>query len=121
MRPQWIIGVIAALLACFLMGSVIGAAAVQRRAVAAPYFNWSVGSISLQGFITDTPHCREAGGRTIPNQRCMNGSLYSPMEYYAVWLVVRESKYRIRENRLFLMRLEDGPPIGNFSSGTARP
>ncbi len=120
MRPQWIIGIMAASLAFLLMGSVVGVAAIQRRTITAPYVNWSVGSISLQGFITDTPHCREAGGRTVPNQRCMNGSLYSPMEYYAVWLVVRESKYRIRENRLLLIRLDESPPVGTFNNWTGQ-
>lgn len=105
----------AAVLAVLAMGTVVTAAAVQRRAIGAPQFSYQLGPARLAAFTTTTPNCRNPAGSGLNNSFCSAWSINSTDEYFAIWVVVRSRRGAApyeQAQRLFVMRLGDRPPPG---------
>lgn len=102
-----------AVIAVVGMGAVITAAAVQRRAIAAPQFAAQLGPVRLASFTTTTPNCRSPAGSGMSNSFCSAWSINSNDEYFAIWLTVRSRRGAApyeRAHRLFVMRIGERPP-----------
>jgi hypothetical protein len=96
-----------ALLAATLMATVIGIGAVQRRVIAAPHINLTMGSFHLRAFATHTPNCRVPSSQ-LGNSFCSSHSIYSTDEYYVVWLLNRSRRGAVtfeEARRLAVIRL----------------
>ncbi|MFO7169871.1 MAG: hypothetical protein DIU80_017760 [Chloroflexota bacterium] len=110
---SWKLAALAALAALALvMGAVVSAAGIQRRVFDPPSFEFTLGPVRLSGFVTSTPNCRVSSYSQRKNSLCSGQSIYSPDEYFAVWLLVRSKRGAVtfeQADRLFLLRLEQRP------------
>lgn len=107
MHMRWIGLTLVVLLAATLMAGVIGVGAVQRRAIAAPSINLTIGSLHLRAFATRTPNCRVPSSQP-GNSFCSSQSIYSTDEYYVVWLLHRSRRGNVtfeEARRLSAIRL----------------
>lgn len=106
----WKIAVVAVVVCLGLaMSAVLGAVAVQRRALAAPRFAVALGSARVAGFTTTTPNCRNPARSGL---NCASWSINSNDEYFTVWLMVRTRRGAVlyeQAERLFVMRLGERP------------
>lgn len=111
MHTRWIGGTLVALMAATLIAGVIGVDALQRRAIAAPSINLTMGSYQLRAFATRTPNCRIPGNQP-GNSFCSSNSIYSIDEYYVVWLLNRSRRGNVtfeEARRLAVIRLNPNP------------
>ncbi|MCS6939837.1 MAG: hypothetical protein NZM94_11225 [Roseiflexus sp.] len=112
MHLRWIGLTLVVLLAAMLIAGVIGIGAVQRRAIAAPSINLTMGAYHLRAFATHTPNCRIPGNQP-GNSFCSSNSIYSTDEYYVVWLLNRSRRGNVtfeEARRLAVFRLNPPNP-----------
>ncbi|MEN9937506.1 MAG: hypothetical protein RLZZ387_4085 [Chloroflexota bacterium] len=110
-RPWNIAAVSLVICAALVMSAVLGASAVQRGVLNPPRFTIGLGAARIDAFTTTAPSCRTPIGRSATTVMCSaSQSIYSPSEYFAVWLLVRSQRGGVpREEgtRLFVLRLSE--------------
>ena len=90
-RPRWKYGCVVVsglcvlvVMSCFLIG-----AGIQRRTLAPRDLNLALGKFQLMAYTTNRPNCPPYGGRKPPSSAiCAADSIYSPAEFYTVWVLM---------------------------------
>lgn len=112
--PWKIAAAIAAVSLALIMSAALGAAAVQRRVLGPPAFTLAFGLVRLDAFTTTAPACRAPRSRLNSTVMCSaSQSIYSPDEYFAIWLTVRSRRGGVaveQARRLLLLHLGERPP-----------
>ena len=89
-RPRWKFGCALAITLCMLliMSCFLTGAVIERRTVAPPDINLTVGGIHLVAYATNRPDCPPYRGRK-PSvaQICAGDSIYSSAQAYTVWIL----------------------------------
>lgn len=91
MTPRWKIGcaLTSAMCMVLLSSCFLIAALIQRRAVAPPDINLTLGGVQLVGYVTGRPNCPPYGGRrpsvSLP---CSTDSLFTSEKAYTLWLLI---------------------------------
>jgi hypothetical protein len=110
LAAHWRVALVTATVALTLvMSAVVGATAIERR-MALPSFELGLGPARISAFVTQTPNCRTSSLGPNKSSLCSGQSIYSPDEYFAVWVKFRSKRGSVtfeQARRLVLIRLGD--------------